>query len=208
MPKTFSPAPAIWHLWLLLCVSVLSACNNSQPAPSAAGDWALDSTQSSLHFLSTKNGQITETHRFSKLDGEINDDGRASLVVDLASVQTGIDIRNTRMQQMLFEVADFPLATARIALPPSFIAQLAPGSSKTLDTKLELDLHGHTHTLPTQLRVARLGADRLQVSSVAPVLLAAADFDLLKGVQALREVAGLDAITPTVPVTVLLEYTR
>jgi polyisoprenoid-binding protein YceI len=194
--------------WLVLCLAALAACNGAQPTQEAAGNWALDGASSSLHFLSTKNGQITETHRFTKLEGGINEDGRASLVVNLASVQTGIDIRNSRMQQMLFEVADFPLATARIALPPNFIAQLPPGGSQALETKLELELHGQTQTIPTQLRVARLADNRLQVSSEAPVLLAAADFGLLQGVQALREVAGLDAINPTVPVTVLLQYAR
>jgi len=34
-----------------------------------AADWALDNSQSGLHFVSVKNELVAETHQFSQLSG-------------------------------------------------------------------------------------------------------------------------------------------
>ena len=88
-----------------LLASALLAC-----APIAAAEhWQVDEAASSLGFVSVKNGVIVEGHRFTSLSGGVVDD-TASLSVDLASVDTAIEIRDERMRTMLFEVAEFPMA--------------------------------------------------------------------------------------------------
>ena len=56
-------------------------------------------------------------------------DGTASLDIDLASVNTGVDIRNERMREIFFAVAENPKATVTAALDPAGFAGLAVGQS-------------------------------------------------------------------------------
>lgn len=74
----------------------------------------LDSQSPLLNFVSIKKVHVVETHRFESLSGAITDTGVATLVIDLNSVNTGIDIRNERMRNLLFETATFPQATASV----------------------------------------------------------------------------------------------
>jgi hypothetical protein len=48
----------------------------------------------------------------------------------------------------------------------------------------------------------------LSVVSVAPILLTASEFGLESGVAALQSIAGLDAISRVIPVTVRLQLVR
>ena len=77
---------------------------------SAQAAWQLVNESSQLNFISTKASHIAEPHTFDLLSGSIADTGRVQLNIDLASVATGIDIRNERMQTMLFNVVTFPQA--------------------------------------------------------------------------------------------------
>ena len=71
----------------------------------AFADWTVAPEQSSLHFMSTKNAQVTEVHAFEALSGSVSDNGKLMIEVPLSSVDTNIPIRNTRMQEKLFNVA-------------------------------------------------------------------------------------------------------
>ena len=94
------------------------ACGLAFPA---AAVWSLDKDTSSLHFMSTKNAQITEVHQFDNFDGSLSDDGKLMVTVDLSSVNTAIDIRNKRMQEMLFNVAKYADATFQATLPDAMM---------------------------------------------------------------------------------------
>ncbi|OQX14641.1 MAG: hypothetical protein BWK73_09005 [Thiothrix lacustris] len=48
----------------------------------------------------------------------------------------------------------------------------------------------------------------MQVTTVAPIVLNAADFDLAAGLTALREIAGLTSISNAVPVTFFLSFVK
>ncbi|WP_308873603.1 hypothetical protein [Thiothrix subterranea] len=48
----------------------------------------------------------------------------------------------------------------------------------------------------------------MQVTTVAPIVLNAADFDLAAGVTALREIAELPSISNAVPVTFFLNFVK
>ena len=62
--------------------------------------------------------------------------------------------------------------------------------------------------LTLDLQLIRLGDDRILVNSAVPVIVNAAEYDLAAGVEKLREVAGLPAISNAVPVTFSLVFTR
>ncbi len=170
------------------------------PIPSFA-DWALDKGQSQLNFVSIKKSAVAEIHGFKQIDGMLSSDGRFELELKLASVATNIPIRDERMRDMLFEVGQFPLAkiTGDADLTP--IKGLPVGGMADLDVEVNLTLHGKSASMNSRLRVVRLDGNKLLVSTLQPMIVNAAKFDLAAGIEKLREVAKLPAIASAVPVT-------
>lgn len=171
----------------------------------AAADWTLVPEESSLGFVSVKNARIAEGHVFTSIEGAVSDSG-AELVVDLGSVDTLIPIRNERMRELLFEVASFPTATFRTGIDLDTLEDLAVGESRRMDVSGELDLHGETQPLTATLLVTRTAMDRVGVATTRPIVISADAFALGDGVARLREIAGLDSITPMVPVSFALSF--
>lgn len=186
---------------------LLAACSQA-PAPLAQGSWTLDPARSELSFVTVKAGTVAEAHSFGKLAGSVGPDGAAVLDIDLASVATGVDIRDQRMRDVLFETATYPKASVSAKLDPAAFAQLGVGESKTVPITATLDLHGMKEAVDTKLTVTRAGPDMVLVTTTRPIIVDAASFGLGEGVEKLRELASLPAIAPAVPVSFTLTYTR
>jgi polyisoprenoid-binding protein YceI len=196
------PVPAIRTiLRRSLAASLLVLCAG------AGADWSLLPGDSSLGFVSVKNGRIVEGHQFTGLSGAVTAAG-AELTIELATVDTLIPIRDERMRELLFAVVDFPQATFRSAIDLAVVEALAVGESLHLDVAGELDLHGRVQPLNATVLVSRGAADRVTVATTRPVVISAEAFDLGAGIERLREIAGLEAITPMVPVTFTLGFGR
>ncbi|WP_105103939.1 YceI family protein [Microbulbifer pacificus] len=175
---------------------------------SAFADWQLASGDSSVNFVSVKKTNIAETHHFKNLSGSISDAGKAQLVIDLASVETNIPIRNERMQQMLFDTAKFAKATISADVDMARLSALKPGQTAMINADVTVDVHGQQQTEKAALQVTALEGGRLLVTTSAPILVNAGNYKLLEGIEKLREVAGLDSISPIVPVTAKLVFTQ
>lgn len=173
----------------------------------AAGDWQLQPDDSSLAFVSVKNGSVAETHSFTDFSGRVDDDG-ARLVVELASAETGIPIRNDRMREFLFEIADHPQALFTTSMDAQSMDELAPGQSRRIEVTGQLELHGEKQELGAAVQITRAGPERMVLSTVKPILISADAFTLGEGVAKLRDIAGLESITPMIPVTFSLTFAR
>lgn len=191
---------------------ILAACAPAEiqtgPQPITDSGWSLAAGESSLSFVSIKSGTIAEAHSFTALSGSVGADGEAELTVDLNSVETGIEIRNERMREHLFQTGDHPRAHLRTSVDPEAFAGLSVGDRMQTMLSAELDLHGAAIPLEADVYVTRIAEDRVSVTSVAPVLLHAADFGLLEGLATLQELAGLPSISPAVPVSFSLVFER
>ncbi|MEM8498327.1 MAG: YceI family protein [Pseudomonadota bacterium] len=187
-------------LALMACSSNITGLSSEQRSH------VLNNEQSYLQFVSVKNSLIAETHRFSSLSGFVTEGERAQLQVNLVSVETGIPIRNERMREHLFKIAEF--ATANISLPVSDLqtASLRAGQQMTADIAVSVDLHGKTQTVSSKVSITRLAQGGLVVQSIAPAIVNAASFDMTAGVDKLRELAGLTAISQAVPVSFALQF--
>jgi hypothetical protein len=174
---------------------------------SARADWYLDGESSRLSFVSTKNANVSEVQRFLVLHGQVDPKGLARVEVELDSINSGIPLRDERMRKELFEIDKFPeaLITTQIDLRP--INDLAPGAQLELRLPLTVDLHGKQHTYNSQLLATRLDDRRFQVVTLEPVVINAEDFDLVPGLETLRKLAGLSAISLSVPVGAVLIFT-
>lgn len=185
---------------LVVAVTVLSS------ASVWAASYQLNAEQSSLSFSSVKNENLVEQHSFATLDGSIDKRGNAVLNIDLASVVTHIDLRDERMRDLFFQVAEFPQATASIALDKMLLKQLKPGFNAVKTLPVEVSLHGQSKLYQQALRITVAADKSIQVTTVRPLYLDVADFALVKGLETLRELAKLTMILPVVPVTVDLQF--
>lgn len=170
--------------------------------------WEIDSSSSTINFVSIKNGSIGEMHSFDSLEGDIGADGNAQLSVDLESVETLIEIRNERMRELLFETVQFPVATITAQVEQDLLAMAAKGSIATAELPFTLSLHGYEKALTASLVIVAEDESRLRVFSAKPILINAADFGLTAGVIALQKVAGLQAISTAIPVTLQLQFVK
>jgi len=176
-------------------------------AVSARADWYLDGESSRLSFVSTKNANVSEVQRFLVLHGKVDPQGLAQVEVELESINSGIPLRDERMRKELFQVERFPdaLITTKIDLRP--INDLAPGAQLELRLPLMVDLHGRQHEYQAELLATRLDDRRFQVVTLEPLVINAEDFDLAPGLETLRKMAGLSAISLSVPVGAVLIFT-
>ena len=169
-------------------------------ASSAAAHWELDNSSSTLSFVTVKADHVGEVHTFDQLSGDINDDGSVQIMIELASVNTLIDIRNERMQNMLFETNLFPQATISGEIDLDAVAEMDAGVSQAISVDFDLAIHGESSSYTADVLVTRTESGVL-ASTVKPIIVMADTHGLVSGVEALREVAGLPSISRTVPVS-------
>jgi len=92
---------------------------------SCAAQWQVTEQDSRVSFVSVKKGDIAEVHHFKQLNGVLKDDGQFELTIPLMSVATGIDIRDERMQNLLFEVSLFPELKLSSQVDSKIVKELA-----------------------------------------------------------------------------------
>ena len=185
-----------------LLPALFLAC--SFPAQAA---WYLDNESSRLSFISTHSENVSQVHTFMTLRGQISDEGKARLRVELDSVLTGDASRDEQLRRYVFDTEKYPqaLIKAQVAMPP--ITDLAPGAQMEMRLPLTLTLGARSRRYQAELLVTRLDDRRFQVVTLAPLVLNATDFGLGKQVQALTEAARLPSISLSVPVGAVLIFT-
>lgn len=176
------------------------------PAMTAHADWSLDNSGSQLSFVSIKAMDVAEVHTFSELSGSVGADGHARVVIQLASVNTLIPIRDERMREVLFQTDLFPTATVDARVDITKLQRLAVSTSEVLTTEIILNLGEARLPLTVELLISRVAADRILVATLKPVVVNAGAVDLADGVEALREIAGLPSISKAVPVSFVLQF--
>ena len=187
--------------------NLLAALLTLLASAQAAAQWTLSADDSSLSFISVKAEHIAEVHSFARLSGEIDSGGEAVVSIDLTSVQTGIDIRNERMQSMLFNTDMYPRAQVSADVDAAALSSMAVGESAVLEVPLAINLHGEVLTLSAPLRVSHVKGG-LRVDTLAPIIVKADAFALVDGIESLREIAGLPSISRSVPVSFSLLFSQ
>lgn len=172
-------------------------------------EWQLVPDKSHLSFVSTKKQHIAESHTFKGLQGSVDNDSVGTVAVDLASVDTKIEIRDERMRETLFETKEYPTAVFTTHVDPMRVRSISewpPGDQQTMFLEGELSLHGSKHPIGADVIVTKSGVNRVQVASARPVIIQAENFNLVQGIIKLAEIAGLPSISHAVPVNFLLTF--
>jgi len=151
--------------------------------------WQLDTASSNLTFQTTKNGSIQEISSFTSYAGSINENGMASIRIKLDSVESEVDLKDVRLRFLLFETYKFPEAVVTAEISPEALSSLSQESSIEVPLEFELDMHGVKQALQVQTSVTMVGDNQVSVTSVEPLSLETALFDLDAGVKKLEESA-------------------
>ncbi|MEM8634968.1 MAG: YceI family protein [Pseudomonadota bacterium] len=211
MAKRISLGSAVFALAAFAaCTEPTDASSDTESAviAEAAGPWTLSTDASALTYLSIKSGNVAEINTFGELSGTVSEEGSAEISINLNSVNTNVDIRNERMRNVFFETETYPTATARTTLDMDQFSALEVGNSVTVPVRFEIDLHGETASYDIDASVTRLGVNKVGVDNTAPLILYPEDFNLIDGLGQLQSLAGLDSITPIVPINVSFVFER
>ena len=171
-------------------------------------DWILDMENSSLSYGSIKKNSVGESNSFHRLDGRITDQGDITLLIDLASVETWVDIRNARMKEFFFETDKFPMGELRGRVDMANFEKLRIGGQQAVEVSFDLDLHGFQQTFDAQLVVLRLSEKNVVVIPGDIIFLDAEKFNLLPGLEKLKKLAKLPSISSSVPISFYLTFNQ
>ncbi|MEY4640817.1 MAG: hypothetical protein RLZZ227_811 [Pseudomonadota bacterium] len=174
----------------------------------AHADWALDNEASSFYYVTSKASMVSEVNTFSGLSGGIAADGTATLEIDLATVNTAIEVRDERMREIVFEVEEYPEASVSVKVDAAALDAMAPGTSSTAAHTATVNLHATSAEFPTELQIIKLDADTILVQLTKPLLVNASSFGLTDAVEELRSIASLPSINPQVVVDFTLVYNK
>lgn len=170
----------------------------------AAESWTLDGPASKVAFGSIKKNIIGEVHAFEELSGTASQDGTVEVTINLASVETLIDIRNERMIEHVFK--NTPTATITAAIDMEDVTALGVGESTVVDADGMVELVGEELEIYTELFVTRLSETRVMVTTNDMIMLTTSDLGLTAGIDKLRELADLPGITRVSPITLRLVF--
>ncbi|KZN44829.1 DUF1592 domain-containing protein [Pseudoalteromonas luteoviolacea] len=192
-------------------------CTNSGQTPPDAvtetGLWQLDNAESLLSYVSVKKDHVAELNQFVSQDnaapalsGSIDTDGLVKLAVDLNSVSTGVDIRNSRILDLLFETDLLPTVYFSTQIDQTLLSDLEIGTPTIQNLTGEVNLHGVNQEISLDVLVVKLATGKVNVSTLTPMIIDSKTFDMDYGIEALRVVANLSSIGEAVPVYFNLTY--
>jgi OmpA-OmpF porin, OOP family len=104
-------------------------------------EWLLNPRLSHVYMQTVKNNATFETHQFTAVEGGIDKQAEASVRIELASIETGIDVRNVRMRFLLFETFKFPYAQIGARLDKGKLQTLATETRVAYPLDLTVDMH-------------------------------------------------------------------
>lgn len=183
-----------------LSIIALAACSteaDKKQLKTTTSGWTIKSNQSLLNFSSTKNGDVEEKHEINNISGSVTKEGHIEVTLDLTSVDTNIEIRDERLQEHVFNTAQYPKALITADIDPELL-NVNDKTSATVEGTLELA--GQSSTFTAEVSITR-AEEMLIVTTEKPIMLSAKELGLDQGVEKLRELAGLNSISDEVPVT-------
>lgn len=187
------------HLIRLIGAAMILGCTSWVQA-----DWAtLDPDNSTVSFVSIKLNEISEVHFFESIAGSISDTREVVIEIEAASINTGIEIRDERMQELLFSVVDYPKITIRAAIDVDAL----PSGLSRINFPATVRLKGVDLPITVDAFVS-LGDSTVTVSSAMPVIVSNTEAGLSAAVAKLSELAGGIAIGGSVPVSFFLSFDR
>ncbi len=173
---------------------------------STQAQYSLDSEVSAVSFATIKLQYVVESAVINRLSGNIDHAGKASVTIPIANIQTGIGIRNQRLNTLFFDSEAYPNAAVSVQLPESIFAE--EFVTKQLDLGALVSLFGTEKTVSFKVNVVKT-EDVLVVSTVQPTIVSGNTFGIPSdNLVALAKTVGGIAISDTVPVSFSLVFSK
>lgn len=182
----------------------LTATMTALGGAALADGWMLNGDASRIAFGSVKENIIGEVHSFQKVSGSASADGAVKVEIDLASVDTLIDIRNERMVEHVFKKT--PKAVIEAQIDMDSVASLDVGAGAVIEATGTIEVVGNALEIDTEMYVTRISADQVMVTTNDMIMLHTEDLELDGGIDVLQSLAGLSLITRVSPVTLRLVF--
>ena len=112
------------------------------------------------------------------------------------------------MGSLLFEVDKYRKLILTAQVDTKLLDSLSVGDSTITTVEGLVDLHGKKVKIPFTVSIAKLSDSNLLVASAMPVIVNSDSFGLTQGIEKLREIAGLSAISKAVPVSFILNLKK
>ncbi len=168
--------------------------------------WVLDGDASKVAYGSIKKDRIGEVNHFTSVSGSVDGEGLVTVEIDLASVETWIDIRNERMREHVFAAS--PKATLTAGIDMAALEAMAPGDTDVVDIEGKLGFAGQELEIFTELFVARLGEGKALVTTDEMIMIGTEELEIDAGIDTLKGLAELPGITRVAPVTLRLVFDK
>jgi len=191
---------AIMHR-IVMRVVLLLAFVGAGLASAQAQEWRLNGKESHFYMETAKADSIVEVAEFSGLEGAISKDGDASVKIDLQSVASGIDVRDTRMRFLLFETFKFPAAEITAKLDMAKLDALRTATRIAYPLKFTLALHGISKDIEAPVFVTRLNDKSVSVTPIKPIIVTAAAFGMTEGIAKLSSAVNNTPIVSGASIT-------
>ncbi|MCP5083967.1 MAG: YceI family protein [Alphaproteobacteria bacterium] len=169
--------------------------------------WKSVAEESRVAFGSVKKNVAGEVHHFNKVSGVVKELGEMTITIDLASLETNIDIRNERMAKHVFDEGKATaLITGKIDMDE--LNGMKAGETKVVDLDAKLSFAGVDTDIEAEMLVARLSENRVLVTTADFILLSTKDLGIDAGVDMLKKLAKLPEITRVVPIAVRMVFQK
>ncbi len=167
--------------------------------------WQLNNGLSKLSYGTIKKNSVGEVNHFRTLTGHIDKEGKVLVNIDLTSIETYIDIRNTRMIDYVFG-KDVTTATLTASVDLSKIHSLQTGAIAAMDIEGSLALFDNNIPIETTMKVAKLGENQFMALTDEMIMIKTESMGVKAGIDKLKALAKLDSITRVVPVSMHLVF--
>jgi polyisoprenoid-binding protein YceI len=139
--------------------------------------YVVDSDYSVVHFSTIKKNYVVEPAVISNITGGISDSGKANIQIDLNSIDTRVPIRNERLNKLFFESVKFPntVVSAKIDIKKEMFGV---SDFKKMQVPATLSLFGTSKEIFLNVLIAKVGKDKLLITSLSPTIINADDFGI------------------------------
>ncbi len=135
-----------------------------------------------------KANAIFDTYRFDAVEGEIGPGGKATVKIDLASINSSIDVRDVRLRFLLFETYKFPFAEIKADIDQSRLQELLTATRIEYTLVITLSMRGVVREIKTKVWVTRISDTTVSVATIEPIIVTAESVGLTKNIAKLVEV--------------------
>ncbi|MCB9791792.1 MAG: YceI family protein [Alphaproteobacteria bacterium] len=166
-----------------------------------------------LDVITVKNGDAEVPGRLTGLSGELKlpkADSWAQLdgsfTVDLSTWDTGLELRDTRIKETFFQVAEHPSVSFDVSKVEGGGDMKVGGPAQDMTLHGKLSLYGASKDVSLPIAVTRTSEGGYAVVSKEPLVLDVNDFGMAEPLEALRVLCAHDSLSNTVKVSLRLAF--